>query len=139
MSAARRTGESIESLAARAGFEIEWEDAHRVMQRVPESTLAALLARMGLPCGNAGELRHSAAALDAELSGRKLPPLMTAECGRGIALPAAAIKSGSRYRIELESGRADRRPLHPRPKAKPRCCRRSKSLAITRSSSTTTG
>jgi 4-alpha-glucanotransferase len=29
---------------------------------------------------------------------------MTAECERGIALPAAAIKSGSHYRIELESG-----------------------------------
>ncbi len=71
---------------------------------VPESTLAVLLERMGLPCGNATQIRHSAAALEAELSGRKLPPLMTAEIERGIALPAAAIKSGSHYRIELESG-----------------------------------
>ena len=59
---------------------------------------------MGLPCGNATQISQSAAALDAELSGRKLPPLMTAEVDRGIALPAAAIKSGSHYRIELESG-----------------------------------
>ncbi|QYD72353.1 4-alpha-glucanotransferase [Paraburkholderia edwinii] len=102
--AARRPSESIASLATRAGFEIEWQDAHQTMRRVPDTTLIALLERMGLQCGNATQIRQSAAALDAELSGRKLPPLMTAECGRGIALSAASVKSGSRYRIELESG-----------------------------------
>jgi 4-alpha-glucanotransferase len=94
----------IESLAARAGFEVEWEDAHRVLRRVPAGTLATLLECIGLPCGNANELKHSIAALDAEQASRKLPPLMTAECERAIALPAAAIRSGSHYRIELESG-----------------------------------
>jgi len=100
----RRSGDTIATLATRAGFEVEWEDAHRKVHRVPEKTLAILLERMGLPCGNATQIRQSAAALDAELSGRKLPPLMTAQVGRGIALPAAALKSGSHYRIELESG-----------------------------------
>ncbi|MBP0592094.1 4-alpha-glucanotransferase [Paraburkholderia sp. LEh10] len=104
MATTRRPGIPIDTLAARAGFEVEWEDAHRRKQRVPDSTLSALLERMGLPCGNATQIRQSAAALEAELSGRKLPPLMTVECGRGIALPAAAVKSGSHYRIELESG-----------------------------------
>jgi 4-alpha-glucanotransferase len=104
VTANRRPGVSIEALAVRAGFEVEWENAHRQMQRVPDSTLATLLDRMGLPCGNATQIRQSAGALEAELSGRKLQPLMTVECGRGIALPAAAIKSGSHYRIELESG-----------------------------------
>ncbi len=104
MSPTRRPNNSIVTLAMRAGFEVEWQDAHHTTQHVPESTLAVLLERMGLPCGNATQIRQSAAALDAELSGRKLPPLMTAEVERGIALPAAAIKSGSHYRIELESG-----------------------------------
>jgi 4-alpha-glucanotransferase len=104
MSPARRPAGSIDSLAARAGFEVEWQNAHHVTQRVPKSTLAVLLERMGLPCGNATQTRQSTAALEAELSGRKLPPLMTAECERGIALPLAAIKSGSHYRVELESG-----------------------------------
>jgi 4-alpha-glucanotransferase len=104
MNATRRSSESIDSLAKRAGFEVEWQDAHHVMQRVPENTLAVLLDRMGLPCSNATQIRQSAAALEAELSGRKLPPLMTAECGRGINLPAAAIKANSHYRIELENG-----------------------------------
>jgi 4-alpha-glucanotransferase len=99
-----RRNDTIVTLATRAGFEVEWQDAHHTTQQVPESTLAVLLDRMGLPCGNATQIRQSAAALEAELSGRKLPPLMTAEVGRGIALPAAAIRSGSHYRIELESG-----------------------------------
>ncbi|WP_309491449.1 4-alpha-glucanotransferase [Trinickia mobilis] len=94
----------IERLAERAGFEIQWDDAHGMPRRVPAGTLAALLERIGLPCSTAADAKHSMATLDAELSGRKLPPLMTAECERAIALPAAAVKSGSRYRIELESG-----------------------------------
>ncbi|MEZ0600592.1 4-alpha-glucanotransferase [Paraburkholderia sp. IW21] len=104
MSATRRPTHTIVTLAARAGFEVEWRDAHHTTQHVPENTLAVLLERMGLPCANATQIRQSAAALEAELSGRKLPPLMTAEVERGIALPAAAIKSGSHYRVELESG-----------------------------------
>jgi 4-alpha-glucanotransferase len=104
VNASRRPGDTVESLAARAGFEVEWHNAHGGIERVPERTLTALLQRMGLPCSNPTQLRHSVTMLDAETSGRRLPPLMTAECERGIALPAAAVKSGSRYRIELESG-----------------------------------
>jgi 4-alpha-glucanotransferase len=100
----RRPNNTIVTLASRAGFEVEWQDAHHTTQHVPETTLAVLLERMGLPCGNATQIRQSTAALEAELSGRKLPPLMTAEVGRGIALHVAAIKSGIHYRIELESG-----------------------------------
>jgi 4-alpha-glucanotransferase len=102
--ATQHTPSAIETLATRAGFEVEWQDAHKQMQRVPESTLKVLLERLGLPCGNAAQLKQSTATLDAELSGRKLPPLMTAEVDRGISLPVSAVKSGSRYRIELESG-----------------------------------
>jgi 4-alpha-glucanotransferase len=95
---------TIETLAARAGFEVEWQDAHKSTRRVPESTLRVLLERLGLPCGTATQLKHSLSVLDAELTGRKLPPLITAEVDRGIALPVSAAKSGARYRIELESG-----------------------------------
>ncbi|WP_244306357.1 4-alpha-glucanotransferase [Paraburkholderia lacunae] len=104
MSPTRRPNDTIASLATRAGFEVEWRDAHHATRHVPEHTLAVLLERMGLPCGSATQIRHSATTLEAELSGRKLPPLMTAEVERGIALPAAAIRSDSHYRIELESG-----------------------------------
>ncbi|AQH01715.1 4-alpha-glucanotransferase [Burkholderia sp. KK1] len=101
---AARPVSSIEALAARAGFEIEWQDAHKIMQRVPETTLRILLDKLGLPCANATQIRQSMSAVDAEMSGRKLPPLITAEVDRGIALPVSAAKQGARYRIELESG-----------------------------------
>ena len=74
-------------------------------QRVPETTLRVLLERIGLPCGNATQIKHSMAARSMpNCRGRKLPPLITAEVDRGIALPVSAAKSGARYRIELESG-----------------------------------
>lgn len=103
MNATRRT-ETLASLAAHAGFEVEWSDAHGIMQRVPDSTLAALLECAGLPCANAAQLRQSAALLNAERSARRLPPLVTAEYESAIALPASAVRAGSHYRIELESG-----------------------------------
>ncbi len=94
----------IDTLAQRAGFEIEWQDAHKEMRHVPETTLRILLEKLGLPCGNATQLQQSLATIDAEATGRKLPPLMTAEVDRAIALPVSTAKSGARYRIEMESG-----------------------------------
>lgn len=95
---------AIETLALKAGFEVEWQNAHGNQARVSEATLKVLLERLGLPCDDAAQLKHSAATLDAELSGKKLPPLLTAEVDHGISLPVASVKSGVRYRIELESG-----------------------------------
>lgn len=94
----------IEALALKAGFEVEWQNAHKATVRVPEATLKVLLERLGLPCENAAQLKQSTATLDAELSGRKLPPLITAEVDHGVSLPVASLRSGVRYRIELESG-----------------------------------
>ncbi|PPK42663.1 4-alpha-glucanotransferase [Trinickia symbiotica] len=101
---ARSARQAIERVATRAGFSVHWEDAHRRKRRVPSETLAALLAALGLPCATREEAAESLAALDAEHQHGALPPLVTAECDRAIALPAAAIEAGTRYRIELESG-----------------------------------
>ncbi|WP_114812853.1 4-alpha-glucanotransferase [Paraburkholderia kururiensis] len=98
------TATTIAQLAEAAGFEVEWSDAHGHPQRVPEETLAVLLERIGLPCSSAAQIRQSAAALEAENAGRKLPPLISVDCDRAVALPVAGVKSGSHYRIELESG-----------------------------------
>jgi 4-alpha-glucanotransferase len=103
MSTARRS-ETLADLAQRAGFEVEWSDAHGVVQRVPDSTLAALLECAGLPCANATQLRHSVSALNAEQSSRRLPPLITAEYESAIELPPSAVRTGSHYRIDLENG-----------------------------------
>ncbi|WP_063744700.1 4-alpha-glucanotransferase [Paraburkholderia oxyphila] len=103
MSTARRS-ETLAGLAQRAGFEVEWTDARGAVQRVPDSTLAALLECAGLPCANATQLRHSASTLNAEQSSRRLPPLITAEYESAIELPSSAVRTGSHYRIDLENG-----------------------------------
>lgn len=95
---------AIERLAARAGFEVQWEDAHGQRHRVPHDTLAALLDALGLPCRTRREAAASVAMLDEEQAAPTLPPLITAECDHAIALPAHAVKPTSRYRIELEDG-----------------------------------
>jgi 4-alpha-glucanotransferase len=103
-SSARSTRETIERLALRAGFEVQWRDAHGHKRHVPHETLAALLAALGLPCATRDEAAQSLAALATEHRARTLPPLITAQCDRAIALPAAAVESDIGYRIELESG-----------------------------------
>ncbi|MEX3692425.1 4-alpha-glucanotransferase [Paraburkholderia sp. BR14263] len=103
MSTARRS-DTLATLAARAGFEVEWTDAHGAVQRVPDSTLSALLECAGLPCANATQIRQSTSALNAEQSTRRLPPLITAEYDSAIELPPSAVRAGSHYRIDLESG-----------------------------------
>ncbi len=115
MSTPRRAAETVATLAARAGFEVEWRDAQGILQRVPDSTLATLLDRIGLECRTAAQLRHSAAVLNAEQSSRRLPPLITAESDGAIELPASAVRAGSHYLIELENGeRIDGRFTAPR-------------------------
>ncbi|MEA3120848.1 MAG: 4-alpha-glucanotransferase, partial [Paraburkholderia sp.] len=101
---ARSTRESVERLAMRAGFEVQWRDAHGRKRRVPQETLTVLLAALGLPCFTPDEAKESLAALDTEQRARSLPPLVTAQCNLPIALPANAIASSSLYRIELEDG-----------------------------------
>jgi 4-alpha-glucanotransferase len=94
----------VTELAERAGIEVVWENAQHQPQRVPDEVLRVLLGRLGLPCTNTAEARESLAQLDAEQRSSFLPPLITAEVGRAIALPVTASKSGTRYRIDLEQG-----------------------------------
>jgi 4-alpha-glucanotransferase len=94
----------VSELAERAGIEVVWENAQHQPQRVSDEVLRVLLGRLGLPCASTAEARESLALLDAEQRSSYLPPLITAEVGRAIALPATASKSGTRYRIDLEQG-----------------------------------
>jgi 4-alpha-glucanotransferase len=95
---------SITELARRFGFQTEWQDAHGRNHKVKPEVLQLLLERQGLACGTEDQLKRSLVKLDAQAAGRQLPPLMTAEVDRGIALPASVVRTGARYRIELEQG-----------------------------------
>ncbi|TAM52063.1 MAG: 4-alpha-glucanotransferase [Paraburkholderia sp.] len=98
--------ETVERIAARAGFEVHWEDANKQAQRVKPETLATLLAALGLPCDTRERANETLALLDAERAEHTLPPLVTAECHRATALPISLAQAGTTYRIELESGGA---------------------------------
>lgn len=94
----------VTELAERAGIEVVWENAQRQPQRVSDDVLRVLLERLDLPCATTAQARESLAQLDTEQRASHLPPLLTAEVGRAIALPVSAPKSGTRYRIDLEQG-----------------------------------
>jgi 4-alpha-glucanotransferase len=96
--------ETIEKIAARAGLEVNWEDANKATHRVKPETLATLLAALGLPCDTRERAKETMAMLDAERTEHRLPPLVTAECHRATALPVASTNTGASYRIELEQG-----------------------------------
>ncbi|WJF91704.1 4-alpha-glucanotransferase [Paraburkholderia bonniea] len=104
MSLPNQAKATLDTLAEHAGLQLEWEDAQHVTHRVSPDTLACLLEQLGLPCRSNAQIRQSSALLAAEHHHRHLPPLLTAECERGIALPPNALSTGSRYQIELESG-----------------------------------
>ncbi|WP_153102250.1 4-alpha-glucanotransferase [Paraburkholderia hayleyella] len=107
MSGTSRTDQAraaLDALAQHAGLQREWQDAQGVSHRVSDDTISSLLERLGLPCRTLTQMRQSSAALAAEHHGRRLPALLSAECERAIALPSSALRAGSRYRIELESG-----------------------------------
>ncbi len=96
--------ETVERIAARAGFEVHWEDANKRTHRVKPETLTTLLAALGLPCDTRERANETLALLDAERAERALPPLVTAECHRATALPISPAQAGATYRIELENG-----------------------------------
>ena len=95
---------SLADLAQRAGFEVTWTDAHGKSREVEPDTLRTLLDALGLPCAKPAQLRASIAALELEMHGPNLPPLITAEVDRAITLPVRRLKGGTRYKIELEQG-----------------------------------
>lgn len=97
------TDRHLASLARAAGIMVRWRDAFGNQRTVSPETQRALLASLGLPVATTNQIREARAALaqDAQRSG--LAPLITAEVGKPIVLPAGA--AGSRhYRLECEDG-----------------------------------
>lgn len=91
---------ALSALAAKAGIAEHWTDARQRPRQVSPDTLRLLLEGMGLPAGNAHDIRDSDHRLGVEL-GARLPPLLVARSGMPASLPACA---RGRYRIVCESG-----------------------------------
>ncbi|WER48525.1 4-alpha-glucanotransferase [Cupriavidus sp. WKF15] len=94
----------LHALARRAGLQPHWLDAWGRPQQVADAALRRLLQGLALACDTSAQCRASCARLDAEDAACGLPPLLTADQGRPIAVPWPEIAQARPYQIELEDG-----------------------------------
>jgi 4-alpha-glucanotransferase len=86
-------------LAQAAGISASWKDVFGKTHEVEPPTLRAVLEALGLSAGTEADIADSIARATALPVA--LPPLVTADVGRTVALPAVA----DRYTLTLEDGR----------------------------------
>jgi 4-alpha-glucanotransferase len=86
-------------LGRAAGISASWKDVFGKTHDVAPPTLRAVLHALDLPASTGADIADSYARATA--LPHVLPPLVTADVGRPIALPAAA----DRYSLTLEDGR----------------------------------
>jgi 4-alpha-glucanotransferase len=91
---------TLTALAEAAGLAPQYEDARGERQTIEPATLEAVLDRLGIPADSEKARKASLARLQ-ERSGAGLPPLITADIGRSVAVPGAS----GRWELRLESGR----------------------------------
>jgi 4-alpha-glucanotransferase len=96
--------EEIFKLAIAAGLARNWTDATGKPQKVSPESLRAILTALGFRCASDAECQESHAKLASLQNAETLPPLVTAQTGQPIRLPASAGLAGKGYRIELEEG-----------------------------------
>ena len=93
----------LEILASRAGLAVDWVDANGTPQHVPPHVLEAVLAGLGLPADTAEAIETSLLNLQLELQNKRLPPLLTADVGRGLDL-TRYFNPHSHCVVHLETG-----------------------------------
>lgn len=90
---------ALHDLARAVGLHRDWEDAAGNAQRVSDEALAAILARLGFPGGDAAEIADSRDRLAREDETR----LVSADVGQPIVLPSSC-PPGQRGELHLEDG-----------------------------------
>jgi 4-alpha-glucanotransferase len=94
----------ILTLAQAAGLQADWIDAFGHPQTVACSALSRILNAMELPHGSAEAYDSSLRRLGNQSALPSLPPLITAEVERPVALPALAWLYGQPYSVTLDDG-----------------------------------
>jgi len=94
----------LERLASEAGLAIDWLDADNRPQRLSADVQRNVLEALGFPAQTPEQIRQSLEALERRRA--ELPPLITADQGRPIAVP---VRPGSRYKLfnEDDSGHSE--------------------------------
>lgn len=94
----------LQALALRAGLLPYWTDAWNQPQSVSDDALRRVLNGLGLPCATTGQCEASRAWLAADDAAHALPPLVTAERGKPVAVPWPHTLPQRSYRLTLEDG-----------------------------------
>ncbi len=96
--------DQIRNLARAAGIAVEWVNAAKKPQQVPDSNLVRVLGALGFPCETASQLAESRARIAALHHSRSAhPSFVTADAGRLISI--ASDKAASIGALELENGK----------------------------------
>ena len=102
---------AVRELARAAGIAAAWEDHAGKRRRVSVAVLRRILAALGLPCDNAGDLRHSQAVVRTG-AGTGTSPVITASVGKAVAIADASENVPRLLRLTYEDGTtADVQPL----------------------------
>lgn len=102
----------LEILASRAGLAVDWIDANGRPQKVAPAVLRAVLIGLGHPASTAQEIDASLLQLQEFQQTRHLPPLITADFGKGLDLARyfepetpceVHLEDGSRLHLKLDA------------------------------------
>ncbi|WP_412460117.1 4-alpha-glucanotransferase [Pseudomonas sp. SC11] len=93
----------LHRLAARAGLARDWTDANDRPQRVTDEALRGVLQGLGLPAEDDAAIERSLAALDEAHDSDHLPPLLTVDLEKPLALKRW-FTADSAVRCSLEDG-----------------------------------
>lgn len=94
----------LRALALRAGLLPQWTDAWDQPQTVSDAALRRVLNGLGLPCETTAQCEASRAWLASDDAAHALPPLVTAERGKPVAVPWPHTLPQRSYRLTLEDG-----------------------------------
>ena len=101
--------DNLTRLADAAGVSTRWIDAFGKPHDISPDTQRAVLAALGFPADTDDRIDDALSRLAAAQS--RLPPLLTADAGAPLTVPAAP----GPYRIHLESGATTQGEAHPAP------------------------
>jgi (1->4)-alpha-D-glucan 1-alpha-D-glucosylmutase len=101
--------DGLAELATRHGIALEYHDIWGKLHRVPDASLAALLAAMGVRAGSPGEIADAIAAHEAERWRGVLAPAIVVRTGEAawpvrLQLPAALDSARLEWRVVEEAG-----------------------------------